>query len=180
MDAVVIVCGRCEFLGSLFAGEMGDTKSIHFVAYAQRFLEPVNAAWRGVHNVSGAGHSASEFHGSFRARALAGSAPPPHVLVNPEKGTAGFSVAHDEADRARHLLLALGDMPVHAPSLLAEFAASMAGFAACLRENRDLLHGSPLKPVERFRRGLWWRLRPSGLATKVWASEGAARGIPAG
>lgn len=179
-DAIAIVCARCELLGALLLGETGDTKSVHFVAFCERFLEPVNPAWKGIHNISGAAHSASEFHGSFRTRALSGTAPPPHVLANPEKGVIGFAVTHGDADRAKHLAAEGGVFSVHTPTLLAEFVAALAAFAAYLRENKELAPPSPLKPVERFRRGLWWRLRPSGLATKVWAAEGAARGIPAG
>ena len=178
-DAVATACARLEFLGALLLGETGDTKSVHFIAFCERFLEPLNPAWKHVHNVSGAGHSASEFHGSFRTRALAGAEPPPHMLSNPDKGVVAFTLSRDPAARAQHLQAAGGAVTVHLPSFLAEVVASFAAYATYLREDQETIPPSPLKPVDRFRRGLWWRLRPSGLATKIWAMEAAARKLPA-
>jgi hypothetical protein len=178
-DAIAIGCARCELLGSLVTGETGDTKSVHFVAYADRFLTPVNANWGKVHNLSGAAHSASEVHASFRTRALAGAAPPPHAFANPDQGVVSFVVGHDDAVRANHLRVLQSTLYFHTPTFLAELFQSVAAFAAYLREDKELIAPSPLKPVDRFRRGLWWRLRPSGLSTKVWTAEGTARGIPA-
>lgn len=179
-DAVAIVCARVELLGSLYHGETSDTKSIHFVAFADRFLAPVNGHFRSLHNLSGASHSASEFHASFRTRALAGAAPPPHALAKPEGSVLAFVVGSDEAVRANHLRVLQQTLYVHTPAFLSEFVQGVAAYATYLREDAEAMAPSGLKPVDRFRRGLWWRLRPSGLATKVWAAEGAARGIPAG
>lgn len=178
-DVVATACGRLEFLGALYVGETGDTKSVHFVEFCARFLEPLDPGWKQVHNISGAGHSASELHGSFRTRALGGAEPPPHTLANPERGVVAFALVREPEARERHLKLADGAFTIHVPAFLGEVVASFASYAAYLREDRETIAGSPLKPVERFRRGLWWRLRPSGLATKVWAAEGAARKIPA-
>jgi len=178
-DVVAIACARCELLGSLLVGETGDTKSVHFVQYADRFLAPVNGHWTKVHNLSGATHSASELHASFRTRTLWGAAPPPHALANADQGTIGFVVGQDDAVRANHLRVLQSTLYIHTPTFLSELVQSFAAYAAYLREDKDLIAPSPLKPGERFRRGLWWRLRPSGLSTKVWASEGAARGIAA-
>jgi hypothetical protein len=178
-DAVAIVCARCELLGSLLTGETGDTKSIHFVAYCDRFLVPVNGNWKNVHNLSGASHSASELHNSFRSRALAGAPPPPHALAKPDGGVLSFVTGSDEAVRMNHMRILQNTLYIHVPIFLSEFVQSVGAYAAYLRANEETIPPSPLKPGERFRRGLWWRLRPSGLATKIWAAEGAARGIPA-
>lgn len=178
-DAVAIACARVELLGSLLLGETGDTKSIHFVAFADRFLVPVNPAWKNVHNLSGAAHSASEFHASFRTRALAGAPPPPHALAKPEGAVLSFAVGSDLALQVNHLRVLQSNLSIHVPTFLSEFVQAVSAYAAYLRANEDLLPPSALRPVERFRRGHWWRLRPSGLATRVWAAEGAARGIAA-
>lgn len=177
-DAVSIACARCELLGALLTGETGDTKSIHFVAFADRFLVPVNPNWKNVHNISGAGRSASELHHSFRTRALAGVAPPPQMHNKPDAGVVSFVLGNDPATLANHLRLLQNNMYVHVPTFLSEMVQAFSLFAAYLRTNEEVIPPTTLKPVERFRRGLWWRLRPSGLATKVWADEGATRGIP--
>ena len=176
-DVVAIACARLELLGSLLVGEAGDTKSVHFAQFCDRFLTPVNPNYAKVHNLSGASHSASELHVSFRTRALAGTPPPPHAMSNPELGVVGFTVGHDEGIRTNHLRVLQQSLFIHVPTFLAELGQAVAAYAQVLRDDKELLPGSPLKPVERFRRGLWWRLRPSGLSTKVWAAEGAARGI---
>jgi hypothetical protein len=178
-DVVAIACARCELLGALLSGETGDSKSIHFVGFSDRFLVPVNPHYRDVHNLSGAAHSASELHASFRTRALAGVAPPPHALAKPEGGVGSFVIGKDDATRVNHLRILQNTLYVHVPTFLAELVQGFSAYAMYLREDKELIAPSPLKPAERFRRGLWWRLRPSGLATKVWAAEGAARGIPA-
>lgn len=178
-DVVAIACARCELLGSLLVGETGDTKSIHFVNFCDRFLVPVSAHWKHVHNLSGAAHSASELHASFRTRALGGAAPPPHALAKPDGGVVAFVVGQDEAVRLNHLRILQSTLYIHVPTLLSELVQGFSAYAAYLREDQETIPPSPLKPVERFRRGLWWRLRPSGLATKVWLAEGAARGIAA-
>jgi hypothetical protein len=177
-DAVSIACARCELLGSLLTGETGDTKSIHFVAYCDKFLVPINPGYKNVHNLSGASHSASEMHASFRTRALAGTPPPPHALAKPEGGVVSFVLGTDPATLANHLRVLQNNLYVHVPTFISELAQSIALFAAYLRANEEVIPPTTLKPVERFRRGLWWRLRPSGLATKVWAAEAATRGIP--
>lgn len=176
-DVVAIACARLELLGSLFTGETGDTKSIHFVAFCDRFLVPVNPNWKNVHNLSGASHSASELHASFRTRALAGAAPPPHALARPDGGVVAFVVGHDEAVRLNHMRILQNTLYVHVPTFLSELVQAISAYAQYLRDDAEGLPPQNLKPVERFRRGYWWRLRPSGLATKVWAAEGAARGI---
>jgi len=178
-DAISLGCARLELLGALHAGETGDTKSLHFVSFCDRFLVPVNARWKDVHNLSGGGHSASEFHNSFRIRALTGGAPPPHAFARKEASVLGFSVGADAAHASNHLRIVQDRFHVHAGAFLSELVQGVSAYAACLREDRELLPPMTLKPVERFRRGYWWRLRPSGLATKIWATEGSARGIPA-
>lgn len=177
-DAVGIACARLELLGALHAGETGEVKSQHFQQFCERFLVPVHARWRDVHNLSGASHSVSEFHASFRTRVLWGAAPPPHTLANPDQGVVGFSVGSDEAHRVNHMRVLQQTLYLHVPICIAEVVQGIAAYAAVLREDKEPLAGAPGKPTERFRRGLWWRLRPSGLSTKVWAAEGAARGVP--
>jgi len=176
-DAVGLACARMELLGALHIGETGDTKSHHFQQFCERYMAPVHPRWKEVHNLSGAGHSVSELHASFRTRVLWGVAPPPHALANPDQGVIQFSVGQDDAHRMNHLRVLQQCLFLHVPIFLSEFVQGVAGMALVLREDKEPLPGSTMKPSDRFRRGLWWRLRPSGLSTKVWAAEGATRGI---
>src|SRR5262249_43653223 len=108
-----------------------------------------------------------------------GAAPPPHAVAKPEGAVLSFVVGRDEAVKANHLRVLQQNLYIHVPTFLAELVQGISAYTAYLRENEEKMPPAALTPVGRFRRGHWWRLRPSGLATKVWAAEGAARGIAA-
>ncbi len=175
-ELISMVLSKCEFLGSLFRGNINKETSAHdMVEYVTAFLQPVNQNYQNIHNLSGRPNQRSEFFSVFRNKPLHGGTPAGILDAN-SQNIFTWWIGFSPSTRANHLTVVNGSIHVDGNLLMDEFRQSLTAFALFLQANNRFSDNS--LPSERFQRAFWVRFLPLYLPIQDWLQEGTRRGIP--
>lgn len=175
-ELISVVLSKCEFLGSLFRGNISKETDVHdMVEYVTAFLRPVNYNYQNIHNLSGRTSQGSEFFSVFRNKPLHGGTPAGILDANSQDILAWW-IGGSRTTRDNHLTVVNGRIHVDGNLLIYEFRQSLTNFAVSLQANNRFPDNS--LPSERFQRAFWVRFLPLYLEHQKWIQEGTRRGIP--
>jgi hypothetical protein len=184
LELPALVVSRWEYLGSLHRGNVSDqTNAVDAIAFADRFLVPVNPQYQLVHNVAGRATNnpnQSDFYMMLRNKTLHGANPAAIHATDGSGVVAWWIGPHDTG--ATHLAVdADGKLNVNGTALYEELLAAMRLYADYLDANTEQGGPGALSqhlPQERWLRAAWARFKPHGQAWAEWLVHGQSYGVP--
>jgi hypothetical protein len=184
LELPALVVSRWEYLGSLYRGHVEETTGcLDAVAFARRFLEPLDANYRNVHNLAGRPNqqpNQSDIFMMVRNKPLHG-ANPAGVASADGTGVVGWRIGAADTGNTHLTVDSSGNLHINGTKLYEQLCEAMLLFAGYLDANTE--QGGPdtlstHRPQERWLRAAWARFRPHGIGAAAWMARGIPHSIP--